>query len=233
MLWQAEQNPTQYEGETEVDGRLLQMFKILKVMSYGSDHEEVRHWWRVWVDPERGHFPVRAEVENEAGVVWKFKGCVELNECSGGRWVPRRWFEAERNRLSDGSFDPMGGYWVAVTEILELTVDEPLGEELFRIAVEPGMFLFHGNRSDDRSAPFIGQTYRLLAEEIDTRWFKEDGSLDPPPGVVDRVSRNPADFVPSAPRSFHLPGIWAIGGVILIAIVALAYRFRQKGGESR
>ena len=177
----------------------------------------------MWVDPERGYFPVRYEMANQDGEVWRIKGCLEFIECSDGRRAPRRWFEAERNMFSDGSFDPSGSYWVLVSEILEFAADEQSGEEIFRVSVSPGKYLYCSPQ--DRSASVVGETYRLLGKEIDVRWFKEDGSFNPPAGVIERVARNPADFVPEAlPRKYEYPSIGIIATVLAFVVLALAYQ---------
>ncbi len=226
MCWQAERYGAEYEGEQDLDGRNLQVFRI----TYGVDQGGGQR--RVWVDPERGHFPVRSEIENQDGEVWKIRGCLDFIECFGGRWAPRRWFEAERNRIGDGSFDPSGSYWVLVAEHLEFAADEQSGEEIFRVAVSPGKYLYL--ETSDRLASVIGETYRLLGNELDVRWFNEDGSFKPPAGVAERVARNPADHVPEAlPQTYRYPPVWAIGTVLLCAVLAVAYRFRRKRTTSR
>ena len=226
MCWQAERYGAEYEGEQELGDRNLQVFNII----YGPDQGGGQR--RVWVDPERGHFPVRSEIENQDGEVWKDRGCLDFIECSGGRWAPRRWFEAGRNRFNDGSFDPSGSYWVLVSAVLEFAADEQSGEEIFRVAVSPGKYLYFD--TSDRLESVIGVTYRLLGNELDVRWFNDDGSFNPPAGVAERVARNPADHVPEVlPRTFRYPPVWAIGTVLLCAVLAVVYRFRQKRTTSR
>jgi len=163
MCASAESEDVEFEGESELNGRLALVFATI----HRPTGQQLN---RYWVDPARGFLPVRTEELFPLGPETRIYVFEEFIQNSGGGWMPRRWVEVYPTENAELPRR------VAEGEVMEWNFDEAPGIDLFRVSVEPG-----------ETFSYKSENYRVLATEIDLRWFKEDGSIAAPAGSLELV----------------------------------------------